>query len=327
MEAEYNSAEEIFFKHNQTELEEKINNFIKEGIESVQILCDFDMTLTRDKVDGGYSSSCFTAIQKSDYVTEEYIAANKANYKKYRPIEKDQIVDKEEKMRHMEEWWETDTDNICKQKLSHENFMDIAKTCGVYFRNGITDLLNVKTKMEVPMLVVSAGIGELIKASFECVTEDVGTNLSSIQPFGIVSNMGIYEDEKLVRFQEPLVHIMNKAGHVKKFVDAQKELDEANHHHLRRNIIVMGDVVEDLGMIQEITYDNIIKVGYLNNMEIDAHLEETYEQVFDIVIQHDGNLWPILSLMELAAGEQLSYKDKLPEDFRLFLEQFEKKDE
>jgi hypothetical protein len=27
----------------------------------------------------------------------------------------------------MEEWWETDTGNICKEQLTHENFKDIAK--------------------------------------------------------------------------------------------------------------------------------------------------------------------------------------------------------
>ena len=37
---------------------------MKDGFGSVQILTDFDMTLTRDKVDGKFGSSCFTAIQK-----------------------------------------------------------------------------------------------------------------------------------------------------------------------------------------------------------------------------------------------------------------------
>ena len=55
----------------------KIKSILEEGVESVHIVTDFDMTLTRDKVDGKNASSCFTAIQKSDFVSDAYIQANK----------------------------------------------------------------------------------------------------------------------------------------------------------------------------------------------------------------------------------------------------------
>lgn len=165
------------------------------------------------------------------------------------------------------------------------------------------------------MLVVSAGIGEVVRAAFEVITEVDDPELKNLQPFSIVSNLGVFEDSKLVRFNLPLIHIMNKAEHVRKFIEAQKELDIEHHHNLRGNIIVMGDVIEDLRMISEITYDNIIKIGYLNNLDIDKHLEEEYEKVFDIVIQHDGNLFSVINLLEVIAGEPISNKDKLPKDF------------
>ena len=173
------------------------------------------------------------------------------------------------------------------------------------------------------MLVVSAGIGELIKASFETISEENGYSYEDLKPFNLVSNLGVYEDNILVKFNKPYVHIMNKAGHVKKFIDLQKQLDEESHHHLRGNIIVMGDVIEDLKMIAEISYDNIIKVGYLNNPTQDSHLIEEYEKVFDIVILNDGNLWPIVSIIDVVAGRKISCKDKLTPEFLSFIEEFE----
>ena len=231
-----------------------------------------------------------------------------------------------EKLAHMEEWWETDTGNICKEKLSHDNFRDIAESCGINFRKGIHDLLDFKRKNDMPMLVVSAGVGELIKAWFEIVTEERGSNIDELKPFGIVSNLGIFENNELIKFNLPLVHIMNKAKHVKKFVDDQIELDAQHHHHLRSNIIVMGDIIEDLQMISDIKWDNIIKIGFLNNMDIDSHLEEEYVKAFDIVILHDGNLWPVTALLELFKDRKITWKDKLPQEFSEFLCQFEKEE-
>eukprot|EP00344_Euplotes_crassus_P002150 CAMPEP_0197012654 /NCGR_PEP_ID=MMETSP1380-20130617/63284_1 /TAXON_ID=5936 /ORGANISM="Euplotes crassus, Strain CT5" /LENGTH=51 /DNA_ID=CAMNT_0042436309 /DNA_START=82 /DNA_END=233 /DNA_ORIENTATION=+ len=51
----------------------------------------------------------------------------------------------------------------------------MASSCKIYFRNGISELLEIRK--DVPMLVVSAGIGEIIKASFEVLTNDIDTNL------------------------------------------------------------------------------------------------------------------------------------------------------
>ena len=237
------------------------------------------MTLTRERIEDKTCSTWFIAIRKSTFVSQTYIDASRENYNYYRPIEKlptweskeeqgDSSTEKitiEEKLKLMEEWWEKDLGSLIKQGLWHENFKTIVETCDIYFRNGISQLLSIKKEFEIPMLVVSAGIGELIKASFEVISEENGYQYDDLKPFNLVSNLGVYEGDTLIKFNFPLIHIMNKASHVKEFIDLQKLKDEESHHHLRGNIIVMGDVLEDLKMISEISYDNIIKVGYLNN--------------------------------------------------------------
>ena len=173
------------------------------------------------------------------------------------------------------------------------------------------------------MLVVSGGIGDVVKACIEVNLEKSGLLLEDVKPFNIVSNLGEYEGENLSYFKVPNVHTMNKAGHVKSFIDQQRHLDEENRHHLRRNIIIMGDMVEDIEMAKLISYDNIIKIGFLNNMAADSHLYEKYQEAYDIIIHKDGNLWPIISVIELISGEKLDNKEKLTKEFLEFIENFE----
>ena len=93
------------------------------------------------------------------------------------------------------------------------------------------------------MLVVSGGIGDVAKAWIEISIESSGHSLEDMKSFNIVSNLGQFEEDILVKFNSPYVHTMNKSGHVKNFIDLQRHLDEESHHHLRGNIIVMGDVI------------------------------------------------------------------------------------
>ncbi len=59
---------------------------------------------------------------------------------------------------------------------------------------------------------------------------------------------------------------MNKAERVKAYSKADQ-----------KNYILMGDVVEDTEMIQEVDYESALKIGFLNNTERDSHLIEAYE--------------------------------------------------
>jgi 5'-nucleotidase len=64
----------------------------------------------------------------------------------------------------------------------------------------------------------------------------------------------------------------------------------------RCNVILIGDKEKDLGMAKNIKYDNIIKVGYLNEKK-DEWLEE-YCKKFDIVIMNDQGLETVIDILK-----------------------------
>ena len=59
---------------------------------------------------------------------------------------------------------------------------------------------------------------------------------------------------------------------------------------IRQNIIVMGDIVEDVKMVDETKHDIVLKIGFLNDIENQSHMIEKYMDTFDMVIAGDGCL-------------------------------------
>ena len=63
----------------------------------------------------------------------------------------------------------------------------------------------------------------------------------------------------------------------------------------RKNVILIGDSLEDLGMITGFSYDNLLSIGFLN-YETEKNLE-VYKEEFDIVITNDGSFAPINKIL------------------------------
>ncbi len=76
-----------------------------------------------------------------------------------------------------------------------------------------------------------------------------------------------------------MIHILNK----KQFIYSSKK-------EFRKNVIVMGDILEDLRMVDEKEHTNILGIGYLNDLEKNQDLIPSYLNTFDILVAGDGTL-------------------------------------
>ena len=59
----------------------------------------------------------------------------------------------------------------------------------------------------------------------------------------------------------------------------------------------MGDLVEDIQMIDESHHDAVLKIGFLNNPEKNLSAKGKYSDSFDLVIVGDGSLAPVNQLL------------------------------
>ena len=70
----------------------------------------------------------------------------------------------------------------------------------------------------------------------------------------------------------------------------------------RKNVILLGDNIEDVAMIDGFEYENLIKIGFLNE-NVEGNLE-LYKNNFDVIVINDGSFEFINNLI-LVCSKQI----------------------
>lgn len=92
-------------------VEQIINEIIKGGSSELQVVTDFDFTLTKQKTDNGKPVlSSFGMFNKCKSLPSNFVDESNKLYEKYRPIEICPRITQDEKKKHMIEWWELSSD-------------------------------------------------------------------------------------------------------------------------------------------------------------------------------------------------------------------------
>ena len=119
IEAEFNIKEEIYIKDWEG-LKKKIAAMRKDGKTKLQILTDFDYTLTRKTHQGEKADNSFICLEHEDMTGTEFsIGCSKAR-EIYLPIEADPMLGKEEKEKSMIKWWKHTQDLMIRAKMTKE---------------------------------------------------------------------------------------------------------------------------------------------------------------------------------------------------------------
>lgn len=78
----------------------------------------------------------------------------------------------------------------------------------------------------------------------------------------------------------------------------KKEIIYRDASKFRKNIIVMGDIIDDAAMVNYDHHEIVLKVGFLNNLKSFSHLLPDYQETFDLLIIDDGTLHPINFILQ-----------------------------
>ena len=105
----------------------------------------------------------------------------------------------------------------------------------------------------------------------------------------VLSNRFIYESEIGIDYEKPLIHILNKQRFIYETCDKRA---------FRKNVVVMGDILEDVKMVRDSKHSTVLKVGFLNDLESQGHLLDEFSKTFDIVITGDGSLQHVNYLLK-----------------------------
>lgn len=92
---------------NPSHVEHVINQLAAGGIDRLQLVSDFDFTITKQRMENDEKVlTSFGILEECESLPESYRKASLALLKKYRPIEIDPHIEKMEKTKAMIEWWE-----------------------------------------------------------------------------------------------------------------------------------------------------------------------------------------------------------------------------
>lgn len=263
---------------NKERLEKTIEAMKKEGADKLHILADFDRTLTTAFVDGKSVPSLISILRDGNYLTADYGPKAHTLFEKYHAIEIDPNVSFKEKWAAMDEWWRKHAKLLVESGLERSDIEKAVASGKVKLREGFAEFSDVLHARNIPFVIMSAsGLGV------------DGINLYLKQEGKLYGNVhtisNVYEWDatgRAVALKEPIIHALNK------YETAIQDYPAFDAVRERKNVILLGDSVDDVGMVQGFEYDNLITIGFLND-RVEENLER-YQKAFDVVITGDSRM-------------------------------------
>uniref|UniRef100_A0A673BK08 5'-nucleotidase n=1 Tax=Sphaeramia orbicularis TaxID=375764 RepID=A0A673BK08_9TELE len=249
----------------------------KSGSNTLQVISDFDMTLTRFAYEGKRCPTCHNILDNSKLISNDCKEKLKELLNTYYPIEIDSSRSIEEKLPLMVEWWTKAHDLLVEQRIRKDLLATVVRESEARLREGFQLFFNHLHEHSIPLLIFSAGIGDIL----EEVIRQAGVFHSNVKVFS--NYMDFDESGVLKAFKGELIHIYNKREGALLNTGHFQEL------RTRPNVLLLGDSLGDLTMADGVQdMENILKIGFLNDKVEER--KQSYLDSYDIVLVKDETL-------------------------------------
>ncbi|XP_076908953.1 uncharacterized protein LOC143566050 [Bidens hawaiensis] len=265
------------------------------GPSKFQVIADFDNTLTKFWVDGCRGQSSHALLQQDN---PEYNAKRDELFNYYHPIEYDPQIPIDEKTKLMVEWWGKTHGLLIEGGLTYEAIRNSVANAVIAFREGVVELFEFLEERDIPVLIFSAGLADIIE---EVLRQKLHRTFKNVK---IVSNrMKFDQNGNLVSFTGKLIHSLNKNEHALDMAaslhdhlgDVDDQMMDSASVKKRTNVLLLGDHMGDLRMSDGLNYETRISVGFLNH-NIENSLD-TYRNGYDIVYLDDAPMSGVVKLV------------------------------
>ena len=162
-------------------------------------MADFDRTIM-----SGSSKTSWSILANSDLVPKTYVSERQTLYDYYRSIEVSDIVDYSYILQTMKEWFQKHIKLFVKYKISKQVFEEAATNLRIMeFRPYAREFIEFLHKNNIPIIIISAGIGKFIESFLE-------HNNCNFDNAYISSNRIIFKDGIAVGVGVNIIHSFNK---------------------------------------------------------------------------------------------------------------------
>lgn len=237
------------------------------------VVIDFDRTITSmDSIDSWDAAG--------EILPNEFKEELNELYQKYGPIERDYQIEFKEKEKAMIEWYARCMELYYKYDLTKEKLVQSIEKSNLIFRKGVKSFLRDMHNKHIPVIILSAGIGNVIEQFLKinnCYTSNIY----------IISNFIKFNDEgKMKKFDEDMIHSLNKTMKNHLPIKIKEDLDKKTYK------LLFGDLIEDTKMVDEEELENTITVCFLNK-KTEQNLAK-FEENFDIVLTNDDSNFDVI---------------------------------
>uniref|UniRef100_A0A8C5ELF8 5'-nucleotidase n=1 Tax=Gouania willdenowi TaxID=441366 RepID=A0A8C5ELF8_GOUWI len=258
-------------------VEEKIQAMQCAGLSRLQVISDFDMTLTRFAHNGIRVPTTHIILNNKLLLSEDCLKKIRELHNTFYPVEIDANMTTEEKLPHMVEWWNNSHKLLIQQKIRKDLLFQAVTESNVMLRDGYKAFFDHLYEQRVPLLVFSAGIGDVL--------EEVMRQNHVFHPnIHVVSNYMDFDDTGVLQaFEGQLIHTFNKGEVAVSQTAGLKQMQG------RPNVLLLGDSLGDLTMADGVAEpQNILTIGFLNDQVEER--KKSYVNSFDIVLVEDETM-------------------------------------
>ncbi|CAH8452789.1 unnamed protein product [Heterobilharzia americana] len=284
------------------EFVDKLSEMMYYGAEYIQVVCDFDHTLSKYTHNAAKVPVCHGLFMNHHRIPEMSRMRLMELYESYMSIRNYGNANESENISLTMEFWKLAHKALVDGNITRNDVECCALEGGIVIRDNATIFLNKLAQNNIPMIIFSGGIGNVI----ETLLTALNIPLDNIR---IVSNFMDFNSEgRLVGFQDPVIHSLNKT---------YKIIQNSEYYETvlskRTCILLIGDSDNDAAMIdnrQKFSSGQIIviRIGFLNE-KIDERME-LFTSLYDIVLVNDETFdIPLVILSSIFNSDEFLKRD------------------
>lgn len=244
---------------------EKLSGFKNLDYNDFFVITDFDHTLTTPE-----SETSVGLIP--NFLGGELFEKRTKLFNHYRPLELDYTIKDEDKKKLMREWAQKSFE-LLKEYIIEDNVKQAVQNATIYLRNGVKEFLEDMYSKNVPVIVMSSGVGNVVQKFLE-KENCLFSNMT------IVSNFFDFKEEKTNIDLDNIMATSNKD-----YIRIPENIRK--HIASKSKALLFGDLIEDIKMMDKERLKHTLTFGFLD-IQIEENLKR-YQENFDVVFTEKGD--------------------------------------
>ncbi|CAM9331641.1 unnamed protein product [Hapterophycus canaliculatus] len=188
------------------DFERKRQQIAAGGSDHLQIISDFDFTMTKFWVGGKRGDSCHAVIDQSGLLADSFHERTSELRDHYYPLEVAPGLSHETRVEMMVEWVTKAHEAMLAAGITKDILSAAVAKANLEFRPGHGDLLRWVDKQGVPILMFSAGITDVLEEAFRQHSDEPLPSKSHV----ISNKMAFDEDGNMTGYVGECLHVFNK---------------------------------------------------------------------------------------------------------------------